>query len=121
MLYSFYQGYYRELGYIDVKRNKYYKIHRLENYEMIYKDRIQLKDGYLTYNIQKSISSIYDQYFGYIVDLKKQKTRELVNSFEVKIYEDNIGILLHAKEEDVSKTNYEMMNIEEFFNFKNEK
>ena len=113
-------GYYGELGYIDMKTNKYYKIYRQKNDEMVYKDRIQLKNGYLAYNIQKYVSGyIYDHYFGYIVDFKKEKTIELEGSFEVKLYEDNIGNLSYDREKNARKINYEIMNIDEIFKSKN--
>ncbi len=114
--------YYEEIGYIDINTNEYKEIHRLKNYERIFSvsDTIQMKNGYLTYNIEKNVSGyIYDHYYGYIVNIKNNKSKELKGSFEVKIYKDYIGNISFDKEKNANKINYEIMSIDEVFNNKN--
>lgn len=109
-------GYFEELGYVDLKEKDYDKILRLEENEYIYNDRIQIENGYLAYNIQKNISGyIFDHYFGYIFDLKNKETKEFEGSFEIKLKGNHVGNLSFDKETNAKTTNYELLNIEKIF------
>ncbi len=106
-----------EVGYVDLNNGEYNKIFNLFEYDNLYKDRLQMDDGYMLFNIQRNVSGqVFDHYIGYLININEKSSLKFPGSIEIKKKGKYITKLSLDENYQINKTNVEIINIKNIEN-----